>query len=154
MFAVAIFVELFCRQDSFNQNLSVILVCFLLYESFDTHTLFFMVFKCFVFSYGKNGMKLWEHHIHWKKEKVDVLIFTPLMVRLRFFFCFRLLIFWGNFVECMILFLARVILGCGGWLGWIGRVEKCFLDIILVSYGNNVKEILNYWNDMVSLKNP
>ena len=39
----------------------------------------------------------------------------PLMVGLRFFFCFRLLIFWGNFVECMILFLARVILRGGGW---------------------------------------
>lgn len=71
-------------------------------------------------------------------------LFSPPMVGLRFFFCFRLLIFWGNFVECMILFLARVILRCGGWLGWIGRVKICFLDVILVSYGNNVKEILKW----------
>lgn len=64
------------------------------------------------------------------------------MVVLRFFFCFRLLIFWGNFVECMILFLARVI--------FVVVVEgrnsssyKRFRCNCCCSYGNNYNKFLN-----------
>jgi len=64
------------------------------------------------------------------------------MAGLRFFFCFRLLIFWGNFVECMILFLARVIFVVV--VGFKNSSSyKRFRCDCCCSYGNNYNKFLN-----------
>lgn len=108
-----------------------------------THILYFLWYlNVSFFRMGKTGWNCENTTFIERKRKSMSLFFTPLTVVLRFFFCFRLLIFWGNFVECMILFLARVIfVVVVGFKN--GSSYKRFRCNCCCSYGNNYNKFLN-----------